>query len=804
MERIMNEPSREQKLESILHAYLQAADAGQKLDREDLLRQHPELAADLNDFFADQEKMDRFAKSMHKGPIGEATIGADGSSETENTLPRIRYFGDYELLEEIARGGMGVVFKARQVSLKRSVALKMILKGELANEADVQRFRDEAEAAANLDHPHIVPIYEIGEHEGQQYFSMKLIGPGKRRADLGVKETVRITALVARAVHHAHQRGILHRDLKPTNILFDEKGDPHVADFGLAKRVSGDGGMTRSGAIVGTPSYMAPEQARAEKVLTTAVDVYSLGAILYEWLAGQPPFRGDDVLATLAMVTNDEPPRPRSLNPDIDRDLETICLKCLSKEPERRYGSAEMLADDLERWLRGEPILARPVSSPERLLKWARRRPERAVLYGMATLALLLGLGWGAWAGWQTIEQGIADRKKLEDERRAAQEARELARNIDIGDHRFRAKFDLATGRERCQQGYVDVGMFVLARGLRRAIAGDADDLERELRIELGRHAPSLPRLVTMRYVGSQSSTTDATYNVSLSRDGTRLVAAGPAWGRRICVVDTPKLAEPPFAEKEPDVRVVAISPDGNLFLSGMNLCDAATGKLLRTIDLDHLIQNARFTPDGKRLLVNYKNQFLFVDPATGKAVGKPFGTVHNRNGWLMPMAISSDGKLIAYTLSQDGKEQLEVAFWDAVTGKSCGPKFPAETVEALAFSPDGKLLATAGHENQQKSTVRLWDTKTGQQVGQPLPQSVRIAFLGSPPVFSPDSKLLFAGGQLWDVETGKPRWPGAQGNPPLAAFHPDGKSLWTYHWLGLSQTRILHIPRFRFIVHNT
>jgi tRNA A-37 threonylcarbamoyl transferase component Bud32 len=360
-----DDSARDDQLEAILHAYLQAVDAGQVPDRDDLLRQHPEFASELAAFFADQDAVAQMARGM---------VGVEAPAPAGT---RLRYFGDYELLEEIARGGMGVVYKARQVSLNREVALKMILAGQLATTEDVQRFRREAESAANLDHPNIVPIFEVGVHGGQHYFGMKLINGqslASCKTPLEARKAAAVLAVVARAVHHAHLRGILHRDLKPGNIIVDAQGQPYVTDFGLAKRVAGDSRHTRTGSIVGTPSYMPPEQARSEKMLTTAADVYSLGAILFELLTGQPPFRAETPLDTVLQVLEREPEPPRKLNQRIEPDLETICLKCLEKEPGKRYGSAEALAEDLEHWLRGEPIRARPGSALERVAKWVMRQ----------------------------------------------------------------------------------------------------------------------------------------------------------------------------------------------------------------------------------------------------------------------------------------------------------------------------------------------------------------------------------------------------------------------------------------------
>jgi serine/threonine protein kinase/Tfp pilus assembly protein PilF len=305
-------------------------------------------------------------------------------------------FGDYELLEEIGRGGQGVVYRARQKSLNRTVALKVIGLGQWATEAHLKRFRLEAEAAARLDHPCIVPIHEVGERDGSCYFSMKFIEGGQldevaRRTPKSVRQAAELIAKVARTVHYAHEHGILHRDIKPGNILLDAKGEPHLTDFGLARLVETESTVTGTKEVLGTPSYMAPEQAVGEtRKLTSATDVYGLGAVLYQLLTGQPPFAGGTTYETVKLLLETEPRPPRLLNPKIDRDLSTICLKCLEKDPQRRYSSALALAEDLERWLKHEPIRAKRSGFFTHTRKWVRRHPSTAVL---VTLLVTLAVG---------------------------------------------------------------------------------------------------------------------------------------------------------------------------------------------------------------------------------------------------------------------------------------------------------------------------------------------------------------------------------------------------------------------------
>ncbi|MCD6052511.1 MAG: repeat-containing protein, partial [Verrucomicrobia bacterium] len=313
----------------------------------------------------------------------------------------LKYFGDYELLEEIARGGMGVVWKARQKSLNRLVAVKMILGGRLATPADVKRFRTEAEAAANLQHPNIVAIHEIGEHEGQHYFSMALVdGPTLaelvRHGPLPPGKAAQFVKTIAEAVQFAHQRGILHRDLKPSNVLVDSQDQVRITDFGLAKVMHGDSNLTRSGDVMGSPAYMAPEQAQAkQKLIGPQSDVYSLGALLYHLLTGRPPFTGETAVDTLRQALDEDPLPPTRHNAKIPADLETICLKCLAKRPEQRYATARNLAEELERFLNYEPIFAKPASGVRRAWNWTQKNPWVFAAGFAALVVLFAGVAYG-------------------------------------------------------------------------------------------------------------------------------------------------------------------------------------------------------------------------------------------------------------------------------------------------------------------------------------------------------------------------------------------------------------------------
>ncbi|RPI89625.1 MAG: serine/threonine protein kinase, partial [Planctomycetaceae bacterium] len=314
--------SREERLEQVLAEYLNAVESGQAVEPADLIARHPDLADDLRSFFRNRLEIDRLAQPL-RHPADAATLLGQPGAGSASADPMVRYFGDYEVLSEIARGGMGVVYKARQRNLNRIVALKMILAGHLANDSDVKRFYAEAEAAAALDHPGIVPIFEIGQHEGQHYFSMAFIegeSLARRVAEgpIPPREAAELVRKVSEAVDYAHQKGIIHRDLKPGNVLLDQTGQPRVTDFGLAKQLAADSGLTGTGQILGTPSYMPPEQAAGKMdAVSPASDVYSLGAILYCLITGRPPFQAASPLETLQQVLSQEPAPSRQLNAQV-------------------------------------------------------------------------------------------------------------------------------------------------------------------------------------------------------------------------------------------------------------------------------------------------------------------------------------------------------------------------------------------------------------------------------------------------------------------------------------------------------
>ncbi len=373
------ESKKDQQLASALERLLDAQLRGGEVDVESEVADRPELANELRQLWAAVQVADVCALSWTDSVIPpEEALGAPRELPCQ--------FGDYELLEEIGRGGMGVVYKAWQSSLERTVALKMMLRGELASSDDLSRFRSEAEAAAGLNHRGIVPVYEVGQHDGHAYFSMQYIEGldlAERLADgpMLSRDAAAILASVARAVHAAHLRGILHRDVKPSNILLDDDGEPHVTDFGLAKRISAQQSLTQTGAILGTPSFLAPEQAGGNRgEIGPATDVYGLGAVLYQMLTGRPPFQAATPLDTILLVLEQDPLPPRLLNPLADRELELIALRCLQKPIELRYGSANALANDLKAYLEGNPISARSGKFSAVMARWFRETHHVSIL----------------------------------------------------------------------------------------------------------------------------------------------------------------------------------------------------------------------------------------------------------------------------------------------------------------------------------------------------------------------------------------------------------------------------------------
>ncbi len=731
--------SRDGCLAEVIAAYLQAIEAGEDPDRATILAAHPELAAELVEFFHDQERFDRMLSPFREdGPETTCDQSSASSGPTVTGRWPSGRFGDYELIEEIARGGMGIVFKARNTRLERIEALKMILAGHLATPADVERFRVEAENAARLDHPQIVPLYEVGEHDRQHYYTMRLIEGGSLANQIerfveDPRGAVELMATVARAVHYAHQRGILHRDLKPANILLDGSGRPHVTDFGLAKRLVGEGDLPSSTAIVGTPSYMAPEQASGKAALSTAIDLFSLGAILYELLTGRSPFRADTPFDTLIQVVQKEPVRPRALNPRVDRDLETICLKCLSKEPERRYGSAEAMAEDLERWLAGEPIRARRIGSLERLMKWARRRPSAAALVVVSTLAAVTTVAGLVFGYLAVAEEKARTDKALEKYKTAL-------------------RSEQGALRETRQNAYYQT--IALA-----APEIQANDIRRAERL-LDACPPALRRwewFALKRLCHSEIASLDLGIEpaaIAYSRDGRRLATAGGALGEPGAVTirdgaDGRELAS--FRGHHDAINGLAFDPTGRRLATAgrdrtVRIWDAATGRPLSTLRGHVLGVNAvAFSPDGRFLASAGEDRMVKLWDA---ATGQERRTLSGHTGPILVLAFPRDGMLLASA----GADRT-IRLWNLGGAESRTLRGHSGPVRGLAFSPDGRLLASAGYD----ATARVWSVEPGRE---------RVVYRGhtrfvTGVAFSPDGSYVASSSldgtiRLWEASSGE------------------------------------------------
>jgi eukaryotic-like serine/threonine-protein kinase len=650
-------------------------------------------------------------------------------------------FGDYELLELLARGGMGVVYKARQISLNRTVALKMIQAGVLATPAEVKRFHTEAEAIAQLHHPNIVAVYEIGEYENQHYFSMEYVvgrtlGEIVRDGPLPATRAATYVRTVAAAVHYAHQHGILHRDLKPANIIIDENDQPRITDFGLAKRfieTTGQGAgttdLTLSGQVLGSPNYLPPEQAEPKRgVLGPPSDVYALGAILYHLVTGRPPFQAESLTTLLREVIETDPVTPRSLNPGIPRDLETICLKCLEKEPLRRYNSAQALEEDLDCFLNSEPVLARPIGAAGRVWRWCRRRPIRASLGAAFLVVLALGVSGISWQ-WRRAER----------ERRTALANEQLT--------------------------------------LRQAYAGDMNWAQRSLEQgDLGRARNLLAKYRTGP--GSKSKVQNPKSPAELRGWEWRYL-----WG--LCRSDE----HTKIAQRFPNsIWNLVLSPDGTLLGvchdgGGIELWDLAGRRLATTVTNRGECRAVAFSSDGRLL--------AFADrDREDRSVVRFWDVLNRRAAWDLPqpspvtsLALSPDGKWLA---TVHVNTELRFRLWEIPSGKLT-MELPATTLyngmlPLSLFSPDGTVLARGETQGQ----IHLLNLTTG--VTNEIP-SLREGLGVYTMAFSPDGRILAAGYgwthnaiHLWDVATGRPlgTLEGHQGPPFKLVFSPDGQTLYS------------------------
>jgi WD40 repeat protein len=732
-----------------------------------------------------------------------------------------RQVGDYEILDELGRGGMGVVFKARHTQLQRVVALKMLLAGAFVQEDFRARFRAEAAAVARLQHPNIVQVFDIGEWRGSTagppapYFTLEYVDGGSLSTRLAGKpqpprQAATWLRTLAWAVHYAHGQGIVHRDLKPSNVLVTAGGELKLCDFGVAKRLTGSDLQTLSGLLVGTPEYMAPEQALGGgQQAGPAADVYALGAMLYTMLTGRPPFQGASMLDTLDQVRAQEPVPPRRLQPAVPRDLETICLKCLHKDPRRRYASAAALAEDVDCFLNGRTILARPTGVVERGWKWARRRPAEAILSAAVVLIAVVGFGAVSWQ-WHRAEA------KASAEEAANQEA-QAARREAVAKQ---AELALNQGLALCEKGEVGRGLLWLARSLNLATEARAERLDRAIRVNLADWQSQLSHArVAMRHSAP-------VLDLAFDPGGRTLVSVGKDWNVRFWDTRTGNEIVPPFIHRRSLVGTrwigrAAFSPrDGNLLATADDAGRAYFWDIERRQPrgpslihpAEHMIWGVAFSPDGQRLVTCCDDGAVRRwDVASRQLIGEPIW--HNRKVGYYTLALSPDGR----RLVTGGKDQ-RVVRWDLEAGRRLDSLNLASPVQGIAFSGDGRKVIIGTREGTlhvwdpgaarvfdlppqgtavtglavspdgrtfasgtEAGVVRIWDQVTLAQVGQTYKLVSPVRSL----VFDPDGKMLAVGQEdgtikLWEVPQAK-----AIGLPLLMgssvhslAFRRDGRRL--------------------------
>jgi WD40 repeat protein len=679
----------------------------------------------------------------------------------------------YEVLGELGRGGMGVVYKARHVQLDRVVALKMVLPGAEARADDLARFRAEALAVARLQHPNIVQVYEVGEHQGRPFFSMEYVDGGSlsprvRGTPLPPRAAAELVEMLARAVHHAHERGVVHRDLKPANVLLAAcglaagarpqaaYGVPKITDFGLAKRLDADGLQTRTGAVLGTPSYMAPEQARGQnRAVGPAVDVYALGAILYECLTGRPPFKGATPVDTVLQLLDSEPIPPRRLQPDCPPGLETVCLKCLHKEPRQRYAGALALAEDLHRFRAGEPVAARPLGAAARAQQWCRRNPLPAALLAGVVLSLLLGTAGSAYFAVQ------AGRRAGEAEARTRQVEEEQA---NVRRHLYVAQM---AGAARAWEEGGPALLLPLLEAQQPAPGGE------DLRGFEWSYWRRLCRAGLRTFAGHAGSVR----GVAFSPDGTRLASASVDGTARVWdAADGRQVVA--CRVRGGSAESVAFSPDGTTLATGgadgaVRLWDAHTGREVRSLTgFADWATAVAFSADGARVAAGSLDGAVKVwDAGSGKEVF----TLPGHKGGTHGVAFGPDGTRLA-----SGGADGFVRVWELRVGREAvAVQGHQGAVRGVAYSADGTRLASAGADG----VVKVWDARAGQE---------ELALRGHRgPVhgvaFSPDGRRLASAGadaavRVWDARTGQ----GAlvlRGHTDAVsgvAFNPDGTRLAT------------------------